>query len=158
MFERFTAGLRDAVMVHAPAEARRRGDRRVGTQHLLLATLHDPEAVAISGVQLESARAALSALDDAALAAVGIDARGVERATIPAPAKRLPLTSGAKAALSRALAATRTAGARRVTSVHLLAGLLDGDHADPATDVLTELHIDRAAVRAAALSPPRADR
>lgn len=148
MFERFTAGARAAVAAHAPAEARRRGDRRVGTEHLLLGVLHDAEAAQTLGVDVESARSALAALDEAALAAIGVDARGVERATIPEPSKRLPFTSGAKATLSRALAVARRTGARRITALHLLSGLLTGDRTDPATDVLTELGVDRAAVGA----------
>ena len=147
MFERFTSGVRDAVMTHAPAEARQRGDRRVGTEHLLLGVLHDPAAAEALGVRVPSARAALAALDEAALAAIGVDARGVERATVRAPTKRMPFTSGAKATLSRALAVAKRAGARRITSVHLLVGLLDGDRTDAATDILTELGVDRVAVR-----------
>lgn len=148
MFERFTAGARAAVVAHAPAEARRRGDRRVGTEHLLLGVLHEAEAAQALGVDVESARSALAVLDDAALAAIGVDARGVERATISAPSKRTPFTSGAKAALSRAVAVARRDPARRVTAVHLLAGLLDGDRTDPASDVLTELGVDRVTARA----------
>ncbi|MEV7006243.1 Clp protease N-terminal domain-containing protein [Streptosporangium sp. NPDC051022] len=148
MFERFTAGARAAVAAHAPAEARQRGDRRIGTEHLLLGVLHDAEAAQALGVDVETARSALAALDEAALAVIGVDARGVERITIPAPSKRMPFTSGAKATLSRALAVARRAGARRVTGGHLLAGLLDGDRTDPATGVLTELGVDRFAVRA----------
>lgn len=148
MFERFTAGTRAAVTVHAPTEARRRGDRRVGTEHLLLGVLHDVEAAQTLGVDIETARSALAALDEAALAAIGIDARGVERATITESSTRLPFTSGAKATLSKALAVARRTGARRIAVVHLLAGLLDGDRTDPATSVLAEVGVDRVAVRA----------
>ncbi|WP_329081319.1 MULTISPECIES: Clp protease N-terminal domain-containing protein [unclassified Streptosporangium] len=148
MFERFTAGARAAVVAHAPAEARRRGDRRIGTEHLLLGVLHEAEAAQALGADVESARSALAVLDDAALAAVGVDAHGVERAMISAPSKRMPFTSGAKAALSRAIAVARRSPARRVTAVHLLVGLLDGDRTDPASDVLTELGVDRVTARA----------
>ncbi|MGV9304338.1 MULTISPECIES: Clp protease N-terminal domain-containing protein [Streptosporangiaceae] len=148
MFERFTAGAQAAVVAHAPAEARRRGDRRIGTEHLLLGVLHEAEAAQALGADVESARSALAVLDDAALAAIGVDARGVERAMISAPSKRMPFTSGAKAALSRALVVARRSRARRVTAVHLLVGLLDGDRTDPASDVLTELGVDRVTARA----------
>ncbi|MGW4471096.1 Clp protease N-terminal domain-containing protein [Nonomuraea sp. NPDC004354] len=148
MFERFTAGAQAAVVAHAPAEARRRGDRRIGTEHLLLGVLHEAEAAQALGADVESARSALAVLDDAALAAIGVDARGVERAMISAPSKRMPFTSGAKAALSRALVVARRSRARRVTAVHLLVGLLDGDRTDPASDVLTELGVDRLTARA----------
>ncbi|MEV5500564.1 Clp protease N-terminal domain-containing protein [Nonomuraea fuscirosea] len=56
-------------MAHAPAEARRRGDRRVGTEHLLRGVLHEAEAAQALGADVESARSALAVLDDAALAA-----------------------------------------------------------------------------------------
>lgn len=148
MFERFTAGARAAVMTHAPAEARQRGDRRVGTEHLLLGVLHDIGAARILGVDVDSARSALAALDEAALAAIGLDARGVECALTPAPSKRMPFTSGAKATLAWALAVAKRTGARQITATHLLAGLLDGDRTDPATDVFTKLNVDRPAVRA----------
>jgi ATP-dependent Clp protease ATP-binding subunit ClpA len=148
MFERFTTGARDAVMTHAPAEARRRGDRRVGTEHLLLAVLHDPQAADLLGVSVAAAREALAALDELALAAVGISALGVQRSEIPAPAKRAPFTSGAKAALSRALAAARRSRAGEVTAAHLLLALLAGQRTDPATDVLAEQGVDRAAAHA----------
>ncbi|MEU4835901.1 Clp protease N-terminal domain-containing protein [Streptosporangium sp. NPDC023615] len=157
MFESFTAGARDTIAIHAPAEARRRGDRRVGTEHLLLAVLHDPAAAGPLGLDVENVRSALAALDEAALRAIGIDPRGVERAPVPVPSKRLPLTSGAKAALSRALTTARRTRPRQVTSAHLLIGLLDGDRADPATGVLLELGVDRAAVRAQLLSWPGAE-
>lgn len=60
---------------------------------------------------------------------------------ISAPSKRMPFTSGAKAALSRAIVVAKRGPARRVTAVHLLVGLLDGDRTDPASDVLTELGV-----------------
>ncbi|WP_326634849.1 hypothetical protein OIE67_53490 [Nonomuraea fuscirosea] len=53
----------------------------------------------------------------------------------------MPFTSGAKAALSRAIVVAKRGPARRVTAVHLLVGLLDGDRTDPASDVLTELGV-----------------
>ena len=159
MFERFTAVARTTVMTHAPAEARYRGDRRIGTEHLLLGVLHDPETARALGTDLDSARAALAALDEAALAVVGVDARGVDargvdRGTVAASSKRVPFTSGARTALSRALAVARRTRARRVTASHLMLALLDGDSTDPATEVLTRLGLDRTAARARLTAQP----
>jgi hypothetical protein len=53
----------------AREEARRRGDRRIGTEHLLLALLREPSIAAVVGAQLEDGRAALRAIDREALAA-----------------------------------------------------------------------------------------
>ncbi|WP_286345171.1 hypothetical protein [Frondihabitans sucicola] len=64
MFERFAADAR-ATVVHAVEESRLRGDRRVGTTHLLLGALHDPVVSTTLGVDLASARAAEAELDRA---------------------------------------------------------------------------------------------
>ncbi|MFD8813962.1 Clp protease N-terminal domain-containing protein [Streptomyces sp. NPDC059627] len=147
MFEQFAAEAR-ATVASALDETTLRGDRRIGTEHLLLGVLHEPRAVRALGTDLETARAALDTLDRAALAVVGIDVHGIERAPTPASRKRTPFTSGARAVLPRALAETRKAGSRRITPEHLLLALLDCERPDPAADLLTELGIDRAAVRA----------
>ncbi len=62
------------VYLDANSEAVRRGDRRVGTEHVVLALLVDPESVTGLGlgVGLGAARDALLSLDRQALATVGI--------------------------------------------------------------------------------------
>ncbi|MEV7981210.1 Clp protease N-terminal domain-containing protein [Streptomyces sp. NPDC086519] len=147
MFEQFAAEAR-ATVASALDETKLRGDRRIGTEHLLLGVLHEPGAARALGTDLETARAALDTLDRSALAVVGIDVRGIERAPIPASRKRTPLTSGARAVLPRALAETRKAGSRRITPEHLLLALLDCRRPDPVAELLAELGIDRTAVRA----------
>ncbi|MFE3164479.1 Clp protease N-terminal domain-containing protein [Streptomyces sp. NPDC059224] len=154
MFEQFAAEAR-ATVAAALEETTLRGDRRIGTEHLLLGVLHDPGAVRALGTGLETARAALDALDRTALAVVGVDVRGIERAPVPASRKRTPLTSGARAVLPRALAETRKARSRRITPEHLLLALLDCERPDPAADLLTELGVDRPAVRARLEHPGR---
>ncbi|MEU6976908.1 MULTISPECIES: Clp protease N-terminal domain-containing protein [unclassified Streptomyces] len=146
MFEQFAAAARAAVN-SALGEAALRGDRRIGTEHLLLGVLHDPESVRAFGTDLESARAALDALDRSALAAVGIDVQGIERPPIPPSRKRTPFTSGARAVLPRALAETRRAGSRRIAPEHLLMALLDCEQPDPAAELMERCGVDRAAVR-----------
>ena len=52
-----------AIYLRASEEARRRGDRRTGTDHLLLALLEDPSIEVVLGVSLQQARQALESLD-----------------------------------------------------------------------------------------------
>ncbi len=61
-----------AICLQAGEEARRRGDRRTGTDHVLLALLEDPSIEAVLGVSLQQARQALESLDQEALGAVGL--------------------------------------------------------------------------------------
>ncbi|WP_406045391.1 hypothetical protein OG799_13500 [Micromonospora sp. NBC_00898] len=149
MFEHFAAGARTAVTA-ALEEARHRGDRRLGTEHLLLGVLHARELDPLGelGLDLPRARAALAALDVAALAAIGIDVHGVERAPTPLSAKRTPFTSAARTALRRAVGVTREQGSRRIRPAHLLLAILECAPPDPAAEVVQELGVDPAVVRA----------
>ncbi|WP_328535426.1 Clp protease N-terminal domain-containing protein [Streptomyces sp. NBC_00344] len=148
MFEQFAAGAR-AVVAAALDEARLRGDRRIGTEHLLLGVLHDPDSSAVRtlGVDLDTARTALDTLDRSALAAIGVDVEGVERPPVPVSRKRTPLTSGARAVLPRAVGEVRRDGSRRIGPEHLLLALLDCEQPDPAAELMGQLGIDRTAVR-----------
>jgi hypothetical protein len=62
-----------ALYLRASEEARRRGDRRVGTDHLILALLEEPSIDAILGTTLQRARHALASLDHDALATLDLD-------------------------------------------------------------------------------------
>jgi hypothetical protein len=66
--------------IDAREEARRRGDRKVGTEHLILGLLREPLLAQALGCDLQTARDALDAIDQDALAAVGIGA-SVQRTT-----------------------------------------------------------------------------
>ena len=143
--------------IWAREEARRRGDRRVGTDHLLLGLLHDPAIVLVLGVALEQARSALDALDREALEPLGLAAsleapplamrRVPSRPTLRAVLKdRLPLTPAAKETLAQAARPMRKGG--RVTPQNVLVGVLDLKRPDPAADLIAELKVDADAVRA----------
>ena len=143
--------------IWAQEEARRRGDRRVGTDHLLLALLHDPAIVAVLGVSLEQCRQALDSLDREALEHLGLTAslaapplamrRVPARPTLRAVLKdRLPMTPAAKAALERAARPMRQG--RRVDPQDVLRCLSDLKHPDPVADLIDELNIDADALRA----------
>jgi ATP-dependent Clp protease ATP-binding subunit ClpA len=145
------------VLSSAMAEARRRGDRRIGTDHLLLGLLHDedPRVAETLGVSLAEARAVTDALDVAALAAVGIEVETLRDDGRPAPfGRRLPpLTSGARAVLKGSIDAARPGHRRRISTTHFLFALLSLQRPDPAAELLDALGVDRAAVFARLTGP-----
>jgi ATP-dependent Clp protease ATP-binding subunit ClpA len=158
MPDRINAEAWKLVLMSAAAEARRRGDRRLGTDHLLLGLLHESDSPAARAlrVPVAGARAALQALDIAALAAVGIQfqaqGEGMRQAGgegMPASfGRRLPpLTSGTKAVVKRVVAEARPVRRGRVDAAHFLLALLALQRPDPAAELLDALGIDRAAVR-----------
>jgi ATP-dependent Clp protease ATP-binding subunit ClpA len=150
MVKRRSTDARRAVLTWAAEEAQRRGDRRLGTDHLLLGLLHHPDAVAARAlsVDLEAARAASAELDRAALAAVGIDAGHLSAAPRPVHIRRLPpLTSGARAVLKRSIEERRPDKSRRIQTRHLVLALLTRERPDPAAELLAALGIDPAETR-----------
>ena len=137
-----------AAVTAALEESRRRGDRRLGTEHLLLGLLHDPDGVPARalGVDLDAARAALDRLDRAALAALGIDVEGLRPAVVPP--RRGRLTPGALTSNARAVVNAAIRGVPRPRDpAGLLRALLTVSPPDPAADLLAELGVDRQAVR-----------
>ena len=133
-----------ATIADAQAEALRRGDRKVGTEHILLAILHDPSTAAALAVDLDTARAALAALDRGALAAIGLgdlpDAPPITRID----RTWLPISPAAKAVLTEAL--EESGHARRGPGYVLLA-LMRLERPDTAAELMDALGTDRAAVR-----------
>jgi len=137
-----------AVVVKAALEeTRRRGDRRLGTEHLFLGLLHEEVAARAIDVDLPAARDALDRLDRAALAAIGINLGDIPVGRVVPARKRPPLTSTARAALGTAVRMSRVR-TRHLSPLYLLVTLLDLTHPDPVADLLDELGVDRAAVRA----------
>jgi ATP-dependent Clp protease ATP-binding subunit ClpA len=141
MFERFADQARNAVTL-AMSEAAWRGDRRIGTEHLLLGVLHDPEIVQIVGVNADTARNAADALDRKALAAIGLDIGDLELTSGGVGSKHPPFTSGAKEVMKRMLANTTAEKARRIAPKHLLIALLERQEPDPAASLLASLGVD----------------
>jgi ATP-dependent Clp protease ATP-binding subunit ClpA len=154
MFNRFSRSARAAV-VAAADEAQRRGDARIGTEHLLLGLLHQADSVAVEaiGVDLDSARRALQTMDVDALAAVGIEVDiGADIEGLPpVPATKFaghrPFTAGARDVLRRTLVEAQRHRARQLSPTHLLLALLDAGPRDPATQLLAGLGVDAAVVR-----------
>jgi ATP-dependent Clp protease ATP-binding subunit ClpA len=156
MVIRLSTDARKTVLPSAAQEARRRGDRRLGTDHLLLGLLHDadsPVAEAL-GVDLETARAALDGLDRSALASLGVEVShlghpsGLGDPAQPAhPRRLLPLTSGARAVIRSTVEQTRHTRTARIETSQFLLALLDRKSPDPAADLLTTLGVNRSQIR-----------
>ena len=158
-----------AIYLQASEEARRRGDRRTGTDHILLALFEDPSVEAVLGVSLQQAREALDSLDREALAALGLgsgaDAPALPMRAVPkkprirdvAKKDRFRMTPAAKKVLEEAY---KPKGHRKfqVTGPEVLAQILALQPPDPAAVLLGALGVDRAAARerlgASALAQP----
>ena len=118
----------------------------MGTEHIAVALSRETygKTADAFGVSTPEVRAALDALDDSALRAIGPEP------VHPGPVfpgrldERLPLTPAAKAVLT----GLRTqAGRERIGVRHVLLSLLDQRPPDPAAQVLDQLRVDRAAIR-----------
>jgi hypothetical protein len=135
-----------ATYYDARDEAVRRGDRTIGTEHLVLALLADPASPAARalGCDLNSARQALDALDRQALAAIGIEP-GITAGPVTARATgRLRLTPAAKAVLTGIRDARKSRGAGLGIVLSALLGL---PRPDPAAELLAALGVDAQAAR-----------
>ena len=142
-----------AIYLQASEEARRRGDRRTGTDHLLLALLEDPSVEAVLGVSLQQAREALESLDREALGALGLGAgAGAPPLTMRAVPKkprirdvakkdRFRMTPAAKKVLEDAY---KPKGHRKlqVTGPEVLAQILTLQPPDPAAVLLGALGVN----------------
>jgi ATP-dependent Clp protease ATP-binding subunit ClpA len=155
-----------AIYLRASEEARRRGDRRTGTDHLVLALLEEPSAEAVLGVSLQQARQSLEALDEEALGALGMSA-GADAPALPmraVPEKptlrgimmqkdRLRMTPAAKKVLEQSVKPNRHK--TRVTAQQVLAQLLALQPPDPAAALLDALGVNTSEVRRRLdLTPP----
>ena len=147
-----------AICLQAGEEARRRGDRRYGTDHLLLALFEDPSIEVVLGVSLQQARQALESLDHEALGALGLES-GTVAPPLPmraVPKKprlrdvarkdRLRMTPAAKKVLEHAY---KPKGHRKlqVTGPEVLAQILALQPPDPAAVLLGALGVHTSEVR-----------
>jgi hypothetical protein len=145
------------ISMRAGEEARRRGDRRTGTDHLLLGLLEDPSIEVVLGVSLQQARQALESLDQEALGALGMRS-GTDAPPLPmraVPKKptfrdvvkndRLGMTPAAKNVLEEAVKPNRRK--TQVTSQQVLVQLLTLRPPDPAAVLLGALGVNTAEVR-----------
>ena len=146
-----------AVSLRASEEARRRGDRRTGTEHLLLALLEDPSVEGVLGVSLQHARQALELLDHEALDALGL-ASGTDAPPLPmravpkkpgirdvAEKDRLRMTPAAKKVLEKASKSNRRR--LQLTAQQVLVQILALEPPDPAAVLLGSLGVNTSEVR-----------
>jgi len=146
-----------AIYLRASEEARRRGDRRTGTDHVLLALFEDPAIEAVLGVNLQQARQALESLDQEALGALGLgsgtDAPSLPMRAVPKKPRlsdlmqkdRLRMTPAAKKVLEAASKPNRRRLA--VTAQQVLAQILTLQPPDPAAVLLGALGVNTSEVR-----------
>ncbi len=146
-----------AIYLQASEEARRRGDRRTGTDHILLALFEDPSIEAVLGVNLQQAREALESLDRETLGALGLgsgaDAPALPMHAVPkkprirdvAKKDRLRMTPAAKKVLEEAY---KPKGYRKfqVTGPEVLAQILALQPPDPAAVLLGALGVNTSEV------------
>jgi hypothetical protein len=146
-----------AIYLRASEEARRRGDRRTGTDHVLLALLEYPPAEVVLGVSLQQARQALESLDHQALDALGLGS-GTDAPPLPmraVPKKptirdimnkdRLRMTPAAKKVLEESSKPNRRR--LQVTAQQVLAQILTLQPPDPAAVLLGALGVNTSEVR-----------
>jgi hypothetical protein len=146
-----------AIYLRASEEARRRGDRRAGTDHVLLALFEDPSIEVVLGVSLQQARRALESLDREALGALGLgsgtDAPELPMRAVPKKPRlrdvmkkdRLRMTPAAKKVLEEASKPNRRR--LQVTSQQVLAQILTRRPPDPAAVLLGALGVNTSEVR-----------
>ena len=146
-----------AIYMRASEEARRRGDRRAGTDHVLLALLEDPSIEVVLGVSLQQARQALESLDQEALGALGMGSGTIapplpmravpKKPTIRAIMKkdRLRMTPAAKKVLEEAAKPNRRK--LQLTAQQVLAQILILQPPDPAAVLLGALGVNTSEVR-----------
>lgn len=151
MFERLGlarfADTARAAVEDASYEAGRRGDGRIGTEHLLLAVVQDETVARAVGVDRAAVLAAADELDRAALTAVGIDTGHFPVNGHTTLGKQLPFTPGAKTVLQQTLVHATNEKAKNITCRHMALALLDRVDPDPAAAILTALSVDRGAAR-----------
>ena len=149
-----------STYIDAREEARRRGDRKVGTEHLVLGLLREPVLAQALGCDLQTARDALDAMDHDALAAVGIGvAFNAPPIPIDEPIKfsskaaafkaavrdRLPMTPAAKKALEETWKEGRRG--HPIPTQQVLLTVLALEAPDPGAELIAALGVDRAAAR-----------
>jgi DNA-binding transcriptional MerR regulator len=146
-----------AICLQASEEARRRGDRRYGTDHLLLALFEDPSIEVVLGVSLQQARQALDSLDHEALGALGLrsdtDPPPLPMRSVPkkprlrdvAHKDRLRITPAAKKVLEDASKPNRRK--LQITAQQVLAQILTLQSPDPAAVLLGALDVNTSEVR-----------
>jgi hypothetical protein len=137
VWARFTQRARHAI-IQAQEEARTAGNARIGTEHILLGLLHEPQALAAraikaQGVSLDLVRASVTE---------ALDPPEEEQAS-----GRIPFTPHAKKARELTVRAALRLGHDHIDTEHILLGLL-GEEEGLAARVLEDLGVRKPAAEA----------
>ena len=136
MFERFTDRAR-RVVVQAQEEARLLNHNHIGTEHVLLGLIADPDTVSTNALVAHGLD--MNAVRQAVVAAIG---EGSE-----APSGHIPFTPRAKRVLELSLRESLQMGHNYIGSEHILLGLIrEGEGV--AAHVLTRLDVNLNDLRA----------
>jgi ATP-dependent Clp protease ATP-binding subunit ClpA len=133
MFERLDTDARVAVVGAAREEAQALGSASIEAEHLLLALAGDGDSetgrlLADAGLDRESVHGALERENERSLAAVGVDIRDLAPAEPSSrPRHRPKLAASSRRALEWALRTAIGRNDRRISSPHLLIGILRAD-------------------------------
>ncbi len=144
------------IYMLASEEARRRGDRRTGSEHLLLALLAETSIEGLLGVNLQQARQVLESLDHEALGAVGLvsgDAPAPPMRAVPKKPTirdvmkkdRRRMTPAAKKVLEESVKPQHRK--TQVTAQQVLAQIVTLQPPDPAAVLLDALGVNTSEVR-----------
>jgi hypothetical protein len=149
VFERFTREARN-IVTSAIEEAARRGDSRIGTEHLLISMAG---AQSLAGIfpSPDELRGQLDRLDDEALRSVGFDpgVLDVDHTARPRAGRRhIPFTGAAKDLLKGGLKEAIALGHRHIGAVHLALALTTANRPDRALATLESLGLSPDGVRA----------
>jgi hypothetical protein len=156
---------RATVLYAAQASARLRGEKRIGTDHLLIGVVTSGNEIARrAGLSVEGLHEALNGLDGSALGAFGIEA-AAEALLASSPvlrphsgrkqphrgilARHLPLGAGAKRSLKKSMRLALDHRHRHINTNHLLAALSTGGHNDAAVRLLRSSAVDPADLESA---------
>jgi ATP-dependent Clp protease ATP-binding subunit ClpA len=152
VFERFTREARN-IVTSAIDEAARRGDHRIGTEHLLISMAG---AQSLAGIfpMTDELRNQLDRLDEEALRSVGLDPLllGVDHTVRPGAGKsHIPFTGAAKDLLKGGLKEAIALGHRHIGAVHLALAVTTSNRPDRALATLEGLGLSPDGVRASLL-------
>jgi ATP-dependent Clp protease ATP-binding subunit ClpC len=139
LFERFTERARQVVVL-AQEEARRLNHDHIGTEHLLLGLLREPDGIAAQ---------ALGALDVTLERVRGEVVRVVGLGDQPSPTQ-MPFTPDAKRVLELALRETLPLGQHYIGLEHILLGLISLNEG-PTVQILRDLEVTPDAIRSETL-------
>lgn len=152
MFQRFTPASREVILAANREATEIRRDRHIGTEHLLIGIVESGTWPVRDLLETQQLRDGLAAMDEAALASVGIAAdltTGGIRSAMRAR-RHTPFTSGVKRRLERSLEVAYEYQHRHIEPNHILVAITTADERDPAIRLLDSIGVAAADITAAA--------